>query len=460
MKKVLSWMLVIGLLCGMMLQTAVPANAMPSAEEQQTIRRMNGLLVGITGDMLGYGDVTNWPDETINRMISNKMQWDKYSHDPWLDTMGIPTDASADGYIHLEQSVVDSLVWDALGRNYVPVELPYMLKVSGNEILFGQAAGEHTAVAVQDYIRQGSYYIAVGCTAWFGGGGSEVEGYFQAVFRNNANSAFGMTLVSLERINGNQNFKKLTAEASSVLSGGDYKAANALDENLSTAWVEGSAGTGIGEFIEFSTTDGSQLNLCAIEVDPGYHKNDDILTKNGWPTKLRIETDDLYLELNCYSTETQTLLFETPSDTEWMRIIIEEAESGSKYTDTCISEIRLIGIDTDDYFRNLDIDLQEDAPAPEDPVPTETEPQPAPETPEEETPVMPEETLAPEEAEDEEETEAQTDGKQIIVLDIMEDWDIAGFLEDNLLLLILVGAGSLVVAAGIAVLIILLRKKK
>ena len=150
MKKVLSWMLVFGLLWGVLLQTAVPANAMPTGQEQQTMEAMNGLLTGITGDRINGGDVENWTNESISRMISNKMMWDRYQFTPWLPTLGIPTDTSGDGYIHVERSLVDQLVKDAFGREFVPVELPYMLQLSGSEVLFGEAAGEHSSVVIQD----------------------------------------------------------------------------------------------------------------------------------------------------------------------------------------------------------------------------------------------------------------------------------------------------------------------
>ena len=477
MKKVLSWVLVLGLLCSVLLQTAVPAKAMPTGQEQQMMEAMNGLLTGITGDMINSGEVASWSDESISRMISNKMIWDRYQFTPWLPTMGIPTDTSGDGYIHVDRSQVDQLVMDAFGREFVPVELPYMLQISGSEVLFGEAAGEHSSVVVQDYIERGNYYVAVGCSAWFGGAGGGVDGYFEAIFRKNPDSLYGMTLVSLEKISGNQSFSNVSAEASSVLSGGDYKADNVLDGSGSTAWVEGTSGTGTGEFIELQTTDGALMRVCAIEIDPGYHKSSDILNKNGWPTKIRIETGDgVTIESYCYSNETQTFLFETAAETQSIRITILEAQSGTKYSDTCISEIRLKGMDTDAYFRNLDLDLIDestepavpvekapvpavpatDTSAPDDFVPAETETpadEPAPDTP-----------TAPEEpddgAADEEEPEDSSDDKQIIVLDIMDDWDLAEFLEDNLLLVILIGAGSLIVAAGIAVLIIVLRKKK
>ena len=57
-------------------------------------------------------------------------------------------------------------------------------------------------------------------------------------------------------------------------------------------------------------------------------------------------------------------------------------------------------------------------------------------------------------------TEEREDDREIIVLDIMEKLDIANFLEDNALLVILIGAGLVVVLAGGVVLSILMKKKK
>ena len=369
MKKILSLLMAFVLLCGVMLSTALPVGAMPAGREMQTIEAMNGLLNGVTWDVLGMGDVDNWSDEQVNHFLCAKMIWDSYGGNPWLPAMGVPTETSGDGYIHVERSIVEKLTQDIFGRTFVPVEIPYMLEISGGEVLFGIAAGEHTQTVVQDFIQRGDYYVAVGCAAWFGGAGSEVEDYFQAVFRKNEESGYGMTLVLLEKISGNQSFAGVTAEASSVLSGGDYKAANVLDSRGSTAWVEGTSGTGIGEFVELMAADGAKLDLCGLEIDPGYHKNEDILTKNGWPSKILVETDDGFAqEFYCYSTDTQTILFNTPVEARCVRVTILEAEAGSKYTDTCISEIRLKGIDTDKYFENLVLDLPEetqpaDAPA-------------------------------------------------------------------------------------------------
>ena len=455
MKKSLSWALALMLICGALLQTAVPANAVPAGEKKQTIEAMNGVLNGVT-----YGDtgkVSDWSDETISWILVRKMIWDGYAGDPWMEKAGIDLgNYDAEGYRRVKRSDVEKIVRDIFGREFVPVEQAYMLQLSGDEVLFGMAAGEHTTVKVQDYMQQGNYYVAVGCIAWFGGGGSDVEGYFQAVFRENPDSIYGLTLISMEEIGGNQSFGTVTARASSVLSGGDYYAGNVLDGKGSTAWVEGAGGTGTGEWIELYTNDGSAMDLCAIEVDPGYHKSEDILMKNGWPSKLRVETDDgIFMEQWCYGTDTQVILLEVPAEARWVRITIVEAEAGTKYTDTCISEIRLVGIDTESYFRNLNLDLPEDQPAPEEPVdtaPVVTEPVPVQTT----APVQ-EEAGKPQEPEDPDSEAASVgiiggaDGPTAVLVTTR---------MPSLLTIALLSLGSLVLCAAIGIAIVIIRKRK
>ena len=157
MKKLLSWVLAMTLFCAVLLQTAVPADAAPAGEKKQTIEAMNGVLNGVT-----YGDtgkVSDWSDETINWILVRKMIWEGYVEDPWMEKSGIDLgNYDAEGYRCVKRSDVEKIVRDIFGREFVPVEQAYMLQLSGDEVLFGMAAGEHTTVKVQDYMQQGNYY--------------------------------------------------------------------------------------------------------------------------------------------------------------------------------------------------------------------------------------------------------------------------------------------------------------
>ena len=133
------------------------------------------------------------------------------------------------------------------------------------------------------------------------------------------------------------------ANASSVLESsqyGDYAASNVLDNDDSTAWVEGVDGDGIGEYITLFADESAPVN--GIKILNGYNKNADIYAKNNRVARVRItlsngEIYELQLE-DSYSTYT-SLDFGGPKAIEGMRIEILSVYPGSKYQDTCISEI-------------------------------------------------------------------------------------------------------------------------
>lgn len=133
------------------------------------------------------------------------------------------------------------------------------------------------------------------------------------------------------------------ANASSVLKSsqyGNYIASNVIDGNKSTAWVEGVDGDGIGEYITLFADVNAPVN--GIKILNGYNKDADIFAKNNRVGRVRItlSTGDIYetqLE-DAYNTYT-TVDFGGPKTVEGMKIEILSVYPGSKYQDTCISEI-------------------------------------------------------------------------------------------------------------------------
>ena len=106
---------------------------------------------------------------------------------------------------------------------------------------------------------------------------------------------------------------------------------------------------GIQEWIKLETADGSRMEVAAIEFALGYHKSEKTLDRNGYPTKILIETETGSQEEIFYEY-TDVVVLEHPGSTGWVKITILDAEAGSKYEDTCISEIRLHGMDTGAFF--------------------------------------------------------------------------------------------------------------
>jgi len=139
---------------------------------------------------------------------------------------------------------------------------------------------------------------------------------------------------------------KIKATASSVrlpISSNTYDAANAIDDQRSTAWVEGAPDAGIGQWIKFDF--GQAVILHRILVQPGYFKSPQI-----WKENNRIATADLSFSDGTSRSLTFTNDMKTQQTelgavkTSWFRLTITSIYPGTspgKYNDTALSEVTL-----------------------------------------------------------------------------------------------------------------------
>lgn len=333
-------------------ETESSRTAESAAPDAETLRALSSLLLGVRYFSAGYpGDTASWTDEAVCDFIYGKLIWDDfgYSPDSALNKLGLTIRSGSDSMWHFDLELIDRLTRDALGREYPAGVWRENIHVSGDELLVSPAAGESTWIAVQNYVRHGDQIIAVGSMIYESGMGGNHEGYFQAVFDVNPSSIYGYTLVSLNSLGDGEVYTKLAASASSTLkeATATHWPGNVLDGDNATAWVEGVRGVGEGEWILLETADGSKIDVTALEFALGYHKSEDLLAKNGWPGRVRIECEGGYREEFDFYYFLDVAALERSVVTSWIKITIVEAQAGSKYEDTCISEIRVRGIDTE-----------------------------------------------------------------------------------------------------------------
>jgi len=122
-----------------------------------------------------------------------------------------------------------------------------------------------------------------------------------------------------------------------------YGAYNLIDEDNSTAWVEGVNDAGIGQRIIFKADSPQTVNH--IQILNGYCKTRDLYQKNNRVKTINIIFPDgttIRKSLTDAYAEYQLLVFDSPIVCDEFSIEIQEVYNGSKYNDTCISEI-LIG---------------------------------------------------------------------------------------------------------------------
>lgn len=134
------------------------------------------------------------------------------------------------------------------------------------------------------------------------------------------------------------------ARASSVLEGNQarYGAMNIIDKNPETAWVEGSKGYGINEWVQVER-DGLE-DISRILIVNGYHKSQEIYDNNGRLKRFRLDFSQgqyIYYEVDENKTESNyiRITFDRPISTDAIKLTILDVFEGSKYEDTCITDI-------------------------------------------------------------------------------------------------------------------------
>ena len=146
--------------------------------------------------------------------------------------------------------------------------------------------------------------------------------------------------------------------ASSTLyeAGFSHDVSNVYDYDLSTAWVEGVNGNGIGEFVDLFFPAGTVITGGTIY--PGYYKNQDIFEKNTAVSRIQVQSGSQIYEIDTsagansyrYDSGVHFTLPEPIFCDGTLRVKILDVRAGWKYTDTCISELRMEYDDALDGF--------------------------------------------------------------------------------------------------------------
>jgi len=128
-----------------------------------------------------------------------------------------------------------------------------------------------------------------------------------------------------------------------------YGAANALESNNGTAWVEGVDGDGIGEWIQIHLS--QQASLAGLRVKNGYWKSEGHLLKNTRVARILVSfsdgkseefvlNDPLEQLPNVLSTSGQKIAFASPHVSDYVKVtILAVYRDGAVDHDTCITEI-------------------------------------------------------------------------------------------------------------------------
>ncbi|WP_018884860.1 discoidin domain-containing protein [Paenibacillus massiliensis] len=157
----------------------------------------------------------------------------------------------------------------------------------------------------------------------------------------------GYTLRPVQRIESRTDFTPYRTSipvqeitASSTLpdqSGNNYNPANLMDGNANTAWCEGVAGDGVGEWVKLDFGQPQVVN--GIEILNGLTKSKASYLANNRFKRVQLEfSEGQRLVMNSDALKYE---LDEPVRTSWIKLTILEVESGTAYPDTCISEVRV-----------------------------------------------------------------------------------------------------------------------
>lgn len=118
-----------------------------------------------------------------------------------------------------------------------------------------------------------------------------------------------------------------------------YSVRNLIDRDSKTAWVPASNKSGIGEWVEFSFDEPMQVN--SLNLTNGYAKSDESFTRNNRIKTAILEFGDGSKSKVTLKDTSKPQIIPVRKRTRTIRITISEVYKGTKYDDTCLSDVEL-----------------------------------------------------------------------------------------------------------------------
>jgi len=128
----------------------------------------------------------------------------------------------------------------------------------------------------------------------------------------------------------------------------NYSSINLSDGDITTSWSEGESCDGIGSWIKLCSN--TEFIISKLAIENGYKKSKELFFKNNRSKKIKIEFsagESIIWDLSDGFTVENFLIFDDAITTNSLKLTILEVYEGSKYKDTCISEIFVYGCSTE-----------------------------------------------------------------------------------------------------------------
>jgi len=141
-----------------------------------------------------------------------------------------------------------------------------------------------------------------------------------------------------------------TATASSVLPSdrwGTYHAWSAIDGRLDSPWTEGVAGPGVDEWVMLTFP--GEIEVWGIGLDVGYDRDVDLFRANNRIKRAVLvfsNGEEVEVTFSDKQGMQMTSLARAPGpsiETTYVKVVIKEVYPGTRYDDTCLGEIEVLG---------------------------------------------------------------------------------------------------------------------
>lgn len=205
------------------------------------------------------------------------------------------------------------------------------------------------------FFEDDNYYLLSGPSFYESNGGdNSFKGYAEILFAKNPESRYGVTMLYGRYRNDKINVTSVDATSElSPSNGKNYSGANLVDGDYSTVWVEGVSGVGIGESVTLHLD--KEQSVYGIVICNGYTADYDLYSKNGTLAGVKVDFGNgKVVEENVYGYAFEDIdgeylaqmnfnkiELDAPVITDEITVTITSANVGSKYDDTCVSEIRV-----------------------------------------------------------------------------------------------------------------------
>lgn len=127
-----------------------------------------------------------------------------------------------------------------------------------------------------------------------------------------------------------------------------YPATSLFDGSTEFAWVEGAKDDGIGEWFKIELE--KEIDLAGIEIFNGYQRLDQLFLFNGVVTELEVSNGKDSFSLNVQDMQGgQKIFFPSKLRGKTFQFTIKKVRTGSKWKDTVIAEVTLLGEDGKRY---------------------------------------------------------------------------------------------------------------